>query len=110
MPGRFPFTSHLGHEYMLLSIYRGYIHVELMTSREGAELVRAYRATYSFFARLTDQPNLQMLDNETSTTLNEYLRNEARVTVEFVPPGATEQREPYRTGKLIHCRPSHCGP
>ena len=96
MPGRFPFTSHLGHEYMLLSIYRGYIHVELMKCREGAELVKAYRATYSFFARLTDQPNLQMLDNETSTALNEYLRNEAKVTVELVPPNCHRRNRAER--------------
>jgi len=49
MPGRFPFNSHLGHEYMLLSTFRGYIHVELMKSREGPELIRAYRATFTFF-------------------------------------------------------------
>ena len=86
MPGRFPFASHLGHEYMLISLYRGYIHVELMRSREGTELVRAYRATYTFFARLANKPNLQMLDNETSSALSDYLKNEAKVIVEFVPP------------------------
>jgi hypothetical protein len=96
MPGRFPFASHLGHEYMLVSLYRGYIHVELMKSREGAELVRAYRATYVFFSRLTDKPNLQMLDNETSAALNEYLRNDAKVTIEFVPPNCHRRNRAER--------------
>ena len=55
MAGRFPFISHRGYEYMLISVFRGYIHVELLKNRTAAELVRAYRATYDFILRL-DSP------------------------------------------------------
>ena len=52
MAGRFPFISHRGYEYMLISVFRSYIHVELLKNRTAAELVRAYRATYDFYFAL----------------------------------------------------------
>jgi len=96
MPGRFPFTSHHGHEYMLLSVYRGYIHIELMKSREGPELVLAYRATYAFFEKITTAPNFQMLDNEKSTALDNLLKKELKVAVELVPPNCHRRNRAER--------------
>ena len=96
LPGRFPFVSHLGHEYMLLSVYRGYIHIELLKNRESAELVRAYRATYDFFERLTIKPAFQMLDNEKSNALDKLLKHELKVTVELVPPNCHRRNRAER--------------
>ena len=96
MPGRFPFTSHHGHEYMLLSVYRGYIHTDLMKSREGPDLVRAYRATYTLFDKITTPPNFQMLDNEKSTALDNLLKKELKVTVELVPPNCHRRNRAER--------------
>ena len=96
MPGRFPFPSHLGHEYMLLSVFRGYIHIELMKNREGPELVRAYRATYDFFNTATLKPQFQMLDNEKSTALDKLLKHDLKVTVELVPPNCHRRNRAER--------------
>ena len=70
---------------MLLSVYRGFIHVELLKGREAAEIVRGYRATFEFFRNLGHSPQFQTLDNEKSGALEKFLRNEAKMTVEFVP-------------------------
>ena len=85
MAGRFPFISHRGYEYMLISVFRGYIHVELLKNRTAAELVRAYRATYDFYFALGFSPSIQMLDNETGKELKLFFQ-EIKVKTEYVPP------------------------
>ena len=86
MPGRFTHVSHRGYEYVLISVYRGYIHAEPLKSRQGAELISAYRATYSFFKYLGHTPHFQMLDNEDSAKLQTFFRDEAKVEAQYVPP------------------------
>jgi hypothetical protein len=51
--GRFPHISYRGFQYMLLSVFRGYVHVEPLKNREAAEIVRGYRATFEFFQNLS---------------------------------------------------------
>jgi hypothetical protein len=48
--GRFPHISQSGHQYILLSIWCGYIHFELMKDRSKGEYVKAYKATIAFYA------------------------------------------------------------
>ena len=101
MAGRSPFISHRGYEYMLISVFRSYIHVELLKNRTAAELVRAYRATYDFYLALGFSPTVQMLDNETGKELAHFFTT-VHVKPEYVPPtttAETERNEPFRTGK-----------
>jgi hypothetical protein len=65
MLGRFTHVSYRG--YMLISVFRGYIHAEPLKSRQTADLLLAHRSTYSFFKSLGHSPQFQMLDNEDST-------------------------------------------
>jgi hypothetical protein len=50
MPGRFTHVSHRGYEYVLISVFRGYIHAEPLKSRQQADLLSAYRDTYFFLS------------------------------------------------------------
>jgi hypothetical protein len=96
MPGRFTHVSHRGYEYILISVYRGYIHAEPLKSRQGADLLSAYRNTYSFFKRLGHNPKFQMLDNEDSIKLQTFFRDEAQVEVQYVPPNTHRRNRAER--------------
>ena len=85
LPGKFPFQSVKGMNYMLLSYYKGYIHLEVMPDREAASVVAAYRATYAFFKLHNQQPVYQKLDNETSSALESFFK-EVHATFQYVPP------------------------
>jgi len=85
LPGRFNYISHRGFEYILISVFRGYIHAEPMKSRQAAELTAAYRATYDFFNELGHVPQFQMLDNEDNELLQKFFRK-AKVEAQCVPP------------------------
>ena len=84
--GRFPSISRRGHQYMLLSVWNNYIHIELMKNRTAPEYVRAYSATLVFFASIGHKIDIMRLDNETSADLDNFLRTNLS-SVEFVPPG-----------------------
>ncbi len=54
-----------GSEYLPLSVYKNYIHVETLPDRSSPHLCAAYSATHTFFRKLGHQLNVQILDNET---------------------------------------------
>lgn len=86
LSGRFPVTSHNGFSYILFSVWRGYIHFELMRSKAAAEYVRAFKATLEFFRARGARPRVQRLDNETSKELKHFFHHDAKVDVEYLPP------------------------
>ena len=73
-----------GNNYVLVSVYRGYVFGVAMPSRKGPDYVKAYEATFTRFASLDYKPAIQRLDNETSGVLERFFRN-IGVTVQFVP-------------------------
>jgi len=88
LTGAFPRTSRRGFLYCLISVWRGYIHIELLKSKSSADLVTAYSASLKFFhdkggIRIT----LQRLDNETSAELNQFLLHTVD-SIQFVPPAS----------------------
>ena len=86
---------------MLIFIFRGYIHVELLKTRTAAELVRAYRATYDFYFALGFSPSIQMLDNETGKELKLFFQ-EIKAKLNMFRPtttAETERNEPFRIGR-----------
>ena len=56
-----------------------------MKDRSSASLIAAYTATFKYYRRSNQTPWFQRLDNETSTA---YLRDVAKVIIEFVPPNS----------------------
>ena len=92
---------------MLISVFRGYIHVELLKNRTAAELVRAYRATYDFYLALGFSPTVQMLDNETGKELAHFFTT-VHVKPEYVPPNNHRRNRAERAiqdwkGHFISC-------
>ena len=104
MPGKFPYVSYRDFEYLLISVFRGYIHAEPLANRQKANLTAAYRATYKFFADLGHRPQFQVLDNEHSDLLRNFFTTEAKVLAEYVPQiliAEIEQSAPSKIGKDI---------
>ena len=85
LTGKFPLSSRRGFVYFLISVWRGYIHVELLKSRTASEYLRAYSATLEFFQACGNvRITLQRLDNETSIELDRFLRSKVD-SVQYVP-------------------------
>ena len=84
--GKFPVESFMRNNYVMFSFYRGYVHTEAMKDRSSASLVAAYAATFAYYRRSNQTPRYQRLDNETSAAVDTYLRDIAKVVIEFVPP------------------------
>jgi len=82
--GRFPIVSSQGHQYILVSVFNNYVHMESMASRSADSYVKAYKATFAFFRRLKHHVAVQRIDNETSSQLEDFFRAED-VSVEYAP-------------------------
>jgi hypothetical protein len=79
LTGRYPVPSRLGHEYVLVTRYLGYIHLTHMHTgtRSGKVL---------FFSLLRLTPlNQVIMDNEKSGLIVDFFRDN-ELKVEFVPP------------------------
>jgi hypothetical protein len=85
LPGRFPVKAKDGSEYLLLSVYKNYIHIETLQNRSGPNICAAYTATHTFFRKLGHQVKVQILDNETSASLFTYF-DDQRIAYQLVPP------------------------
>ena len=87
LTGRFPVKSRRGNEYVLLTAFHGYVHVEPMKSKNAPSYVKAFKSTFDFF-RKHGQTILHLIsDNETSTELTAYFHSLTPAPeVHFVPP------------------------
>ena len=87
LTGRFPIRSRKGAEYVLVTTYKGYIHVEPQNSRSAPAYVRTFTATLRFF-RSHGHPLTDLIaDNERSEDLTALFRSQPHpVTVQYVPP------------------------
>ena len=74
-----------GSEYLLLSVYKNYIHVETLPDRSSTHLRAAYSATHTFFRNLGHHLKVQILDNETSESLFTYFDTQ-NIAYQPVPP------------------------
>eukprot|EP01038_Epipyxis_sp_PR26KG_P005245 gene5245-7290_t len=83
--GRFPTQSKHGSNYIFCSVYNNYIHVEPMHGRRASDYVKVFEKTYTFLKKHGITPALQMLDNETSNMLQNYLEQE-KIRYQFLPP------------------------
>ena len=93
--GKFPFTTMSGWNYVLVSTLKGYVHLELLRDRTASEYRRAYAAMYAFYESKGKLPTAQRLDNETSATLESFLK-ETKVKIEYVTPGIHRQNPSER--------------
>ena len=85
LTGKVPVCSSTGNNYILISVFNSYIHMEPMPSRDGAQYVAALRRTIEFFRDLGHEVTHQRMDNETSRALERYMQEEG-ISIQFVPP------------------------
>ena len=85
--GQFPFDAIDGSKYVLVTVYKNYIHVEFMPSREAPSYVKAYRATVAFFREHGHAVSVARLDNETSNLLEKFFKEEAKLPFQFISAG-----------------------
>jgi hypothetical protein len=85
--GRFPATSHRGHQVLLILYSDGgnYIKAIPMVDRSKQSYLKAHRAALDYYTSRGYAPTFQKLDNETSHEFEEHLRKN-NIQVQFVPP------------------------
>jgi len=101
LTGRFPYPSRRGTQYILVTVFDHYIHLEPMSNRAASSYVKAFRNTFEFFKALGHRPELYRLDNETSTPLKN-LFTELLIEPQYVPAGnhrANRAERSIRTAK-----------
>ena len=87
LPAEFPVTSFEGNKYVLITVFKNYIHPEGMPDKTARSYKKAYQATFNFFAKKGHTPNLHRIDNETSEIVHNYIENERNITIQYVSPG-----------------------
>ena len=85
LTGRFPATAMDGSQYILLSVYKRYIHLELLPSRTESALITAYSNVHLWFTHLGHKIKFQVLDNEAPKGLLMHFRAN-HIKYECAPP------------------------
>ena len=102
LSGRMPVSGYSGYNYILISVYKNYIHYTPMKDRSAKEYVKAFQSTIQYFSKRNGCPPLIIIDNETSTALETYLTEDAKVDYQYVPPNdhsANKAERAMRTSK-----------
>jgi hypothetical protein len=87
LPGRFPISSALGNEYVLLFFYEegNYIHPEPVSNRSGEQQAKAHASGLAFFKKLgVTSHDYAVLDNEISPEVRQVYSPVC--AIQFVPP------------------------
>jgi hypothetical protein len=96
-----PVESRRGNKYILITVFRGYIHFTLQKSRSASGYVFSFASILTFFTVHSQPLPSLIVDNETSLECREYFLSQ-RLPVTFVPP-QTHRSNPaeraVRTGK-----------
>ena len=92
LTGRLTPPSRLGHEYILVTVYLGYIHLVPMISKSAKCYVRAYKNVVDFYRAKGHGLTHLTIDNEDSQDLKTFF-TAAALTVQYVPP-ATHRANP----------------
>jgi hypothetical protein len=82
---RFPATAMDGSQYILLSVYKRYIHLELLPNRTETSLIIAYSDVHTWFAHLGHNIQFQVLDKEAPKGLQLHFRAN-KIKYQCVPP------------------------
>ena len=89
LTGRFIVPSSNGNNYILI-LYdydSNSIWLQPMRSRAAATILEAYKILHTRLCRSGLRPKLQRLDNECSELLKTFLRDDAHIDFQLVPPG-----------------------
>ena len=101
LTGKYPVRSRLGHEYILISTYLGYIHYTPQVSRTKYAYRDSFLSVCSFFSARRLPIKQVIMDNEKSDLLDDLFVSK-NIEVEYVPPGdhrTNPAERAIRTGK-----------
>ena len=73
--GRYPIRSSKGNEYIMTSVYNGFIYMVPMKNRSKEQIIKAYEMTHDYFLQYGHNPKFQRLDNETSSDLEQWFKD-----------------------------------
>jgi hypothetical protein len=82
--GRTEYISRGGHNYVLVSTFNGYIHFEPMKTRHGLSYVAAFGGTIDYFHSHGHVIKVQIIDNETSTDVEQLISLNKSITIQYV--------------------------
>ncbi len=101
LTGQLPVESRRGNKYILITVFRGYIHFTPQKSRSASNYVSSFASILAFFTAHSQPLPSLIVDNETSLECREYFLSQ-QLPVTFVPP-QTHRSNPaeraVRTGK-----------
>ena len=97
--GAFPKKSRSGNKYFFVTIYKNYVHVELLKDRSAQSYIKAWESTIKLFSSSGHNISKVRIDNETSDALEKSLAiNE--IEVETVP--ANDHRRNLAENAIRH--------
>jgi hypothetical protein len=73
--GRYPVRSLTGNEYVMTSVYNGFVYLVPMKNRSKEQMIKVYTETYDYFEKHGHKPSFQHLDNESSKDLETYFKS-----------------------------------
>jgi hypothetical protein len=85
--GRFPLRAASGAERLLISTFKGYIHIEPLAGEKATDYADAYKRLFAFYTQKGHAPEYQRIDNHRSKLSNEVEKVFAalKVAVQYVP-------------------------
>ena len=84
--GQLPYTSRQGNKYILVSTYNNHVHAVPIPSRHARSYATAYKSTMEYHRKYHQIVTVQVLDNESSTELEDYISRDESITLQKVPP------------------------
>jgi hypothetical protein len=83
--GRFPIEAEDGSNYVVVAVYKNYIHAVTMPDRSAGSYRVAYEKIFEYFKIHDANINMIILDNETSSLVESYFES-VNVAFQYVPP------------------------
>ena len=83
--GRFPIEADDGSNYVVVAVFKNYIHAVTMPDRSGTSYRKAYKEIYTYFKAHDAQVNMIILVYETSDLVENYFES-VNVQFQYVPP------------------------
>ena len=83
--GPLPVASISGNRYLLITVYKNYIHFHPLTSMDSAALQHGLEESLKYFEKHGHKSTEHRMDNQTSNNIHDSLTT--RLTVQYYPPG-----------------------
>lgn len=96
LTGKFPVQADSGAQYILKLEMDGYIHADPLASRHHTAYISSFTRTTAFFFALDRIPFFLRLDNETSLSLEAFMKRQG-IKLQYCPPGMLRSNRAERS-------------